>query len=114
MRLGHEHEAQPSGPPRCHFRATAVGEHRAARREGKWCHPHRAPLEVELLAGPQSLQQTDAFFHQVSPAAAFDTEHVELLVPVPDTDDVGDAAAADQIDNCQILGQLHGLVQREE
>ena len=44
----------------------------------------------------------------------FDAEHVELLVPVADPDDVRHAAPADQVDHGEILGQLDGLVQREE
>ena len=43
-----------------------------------------------------------------------DAEHGELLGPIADAHDVGDAAPADQIDDGEVLCQLDGFVESEE
>ncbi len=114
MALGEEEQAQSAGAPGSGDGAAAVGEHGSAGRERERRDADLAPVDVCRLARPEPLQQADALFDQCGPAATVDAEHLELLVAVPDPDDVDHPAAAEQVDDGQILGQLHRLVEREQ
>ena len=114
MRLRDEEHAETPGAPRGHFGAAAVGEHRTARREGERRHLHPPAVVFDGLARPQPAQELDTRFHDVPAPAAVDAEHVELLVAVSDADDVRHASAAHEVDDREVLGELHRFVQREQ
>ena len=114
VRLGHEEQAEPSGTPGRRFGSSAVGQQGTPGGERPWRHGDAPPVHRDGLARPQALEHTDALLHKGTARPRVDAEEGELLGPVPDADDVGDATVTDQVDDGQVLGQFHRLVESQE
>ena len=114
MVLRDEEHPEPRRAPRRDFAPASVREKRTAGGEGERSDTRSFAVELHFFSRPEPAQQTDAFFDHPTPAAPFDAEHVELFGAVPDADHVRDAAAAQQVDDREVFGELHRLVQRQQ
>ena len=114
MGLGDEQQAEACRSPRRRLGAAAVGQRGPAGCVGQRRHPDGPTVDVDLLPGPQSLEQGDALLDEGGALAPVDAEHGELLGPVADADHVGDPAPADQVDDRHVLCELDRLVQGQQ
>ena len=85
---------------------------RLGRRSGR--DPDGAALPLERLAGPGPAHHVDVLLEQLAPPLPVDAGHLELLLAVAEAGDDRDAPAAGEVEHGDLLGQPHGVVQRDQ
>jgi hypothetical protein len=86
---------------------------RNGQRSG--CDPHHRTPELERLTRPCLEERIHALVEELAPVRPVLGEHGELLGPVPQTeDDRRQAAAAAEIEHCDVLGHAQRVVQWQQ
>jgi hypothetical protein len=74
----------------------------------------RTALEGHLVLGPRPLDHLQRFLQASGAVALANAERLELDVPVADADPKEDASTAQHIERGQLLGDIHGVEQRQQ